>query len=186
MNYLKMLGTAVLAMVAVTALAGSASATSLTSPQGTTYTSTFKAQSSHLQMHGSFTTVTCSSSAVEGKLETHGSSVTAGGKLSSLTFSGCNYSVTVLKAGSVQVHSGGTVTSSGAEVKAHTSVGECVFTTNATDVGTGTGTKTTGGNAVLDIPSVTIPRTGGSFFCGSSATATGSYTVTTPSTLFLD
>jgi hypothetical protein len=116
----------------------------------------------------------------------HGVSTTAEGKLSKLAFSGCNYQLTVKKAGSLAFHAtsegNGTLTWTGGEFAMHTSVGECIFTTNGTDIGTITG----GTGAKLDIDSVHIPRTGGSFFCGSSLEWTGSYTFSTPSTLLLD
>jgi hypothetical protein len=206
MRYIKTLGLLAVAAAALMAFAGTASATSLTSPAGTTYTSTISATSTNSTLHGSFITVTCKHSAVTGKVESHGAAVTAGGKISSLTFSECNYPVTVSKPGSLEIHTeyelvkthengtktyaqkatsngNGTLTSTGAEIKIHTSVGECIFTTSATDIGLLTGSTTK--NAVLDIDSSAIPRTGGSFFCGSSGEWTGNYTVTTPSTLYV-
>jgi hypothetical protein len=182
MKYLKMLGLLAVAAAAMMAFAGVASATTLTSPAGTAYTSTLKATSTSSTLHGSFISVTCKHSAVEGKVESHGASVTAGGKVTGLTFSECTDPVTVKKEGSLEVHSNGRVTSTGAEIIIHTSVGECVFTTSGTDIGLFTG----GTPAKLDIDSVAIPRTGGSFFCGSSGEWTGSYSVTTPGTLLLD
>jgi hypothetical protein len=190
MKHVKMLGLLAVAAAALMAFAGTASATTLTSPAGTAYTSTIKATSTHSSLHGSFISVTCTHSAVEGKVETHGAGVTAGGKISSLSFGGCNYAVTVKKTGSLEVHyanSGGgtgTVTSTGAEIAIHTSIGECIFTTSATDIGYLVGSTTK--HATLEIGSAAIPRTGGSFFCGSSGEWTGDYTVTTPSTLYVD
>jgi hypothetical protein len=61
-------------------------------------------------------------------------------------------------------------------------VGECVFTFNGTQIGT----LTSGNPAKLDVSSAKIPRTGGNFLCGSSGTWTGSYTVNTPSSLYVD
>jgi hypothetical protein len=191
MKYAKMLGLLAVAAAALMAFAGTASATVLTSPSGTTYTSTIKAESEGAtSLDGAFTTVTCNKSTVEGKVESHGAAVTAGGKISSLTFTECNYPTTVKAAGSLEIHglgsSNGTLTSSGASIEIATSVGTCVFTTTNTDVGTLTGSTTTGGNATLDIASAKIPRTGGNFLCGSSGTWTGAYKVTTPATLIVD
>ena len=186
MNYLKMLG---LLLAAFLVVASSAAANPLTSPEGTAYTSTLKAESSNLKMEGSFVTYECSSSGFEGKVETH-SSTSAEGKLSSLSFSGCNYSMTVLKPGTLKIHGGetspGTVTWSGAEFTLHSSVGQCIFTTNNTDIGTITDSGETKAKAVLDVNAAKIPRTGGNFLCGSSATWTGSFTIATPSTLYVD
>ncbi|HXR61107.1 MAG TPA: hypothetical protein VN732_07270, partial [Solirubrobacterales bacterium] len=121
-------------------------------------------------------------------------------------FGGCNFPVTVIKKGSLEVHPikkpeagkaheactaaqgdtcTGTLTSSGTEVTIATSVGSCIFTTSNTSIGLLTPTPDTGGHATLDINSP-IPRTGGNFLCGSTATWTGNYTVVTPSTLYLD
>ena len=163
------------------------SSSPLTSPAGAPYTGTIKAESEGAtSLDGAFTSVTCSSSTAEGKVESH-DSTSAGGNLASLTFGGCNYPVTVLKPGSLNISTGsGAVTSSGAEVSIHTSVGTCVFTTNATSIGTLTDTATTGGAATLDIGAAKIPRTGGNYLCGSSGAWTGSYKVTTPSTLYVD
>ena len=198
MKYAKMLGLLAVAVTALMAFAGVASATILTSPAGTTYTSTIKATSTESSLDGAFVTVTCKHSAVEGKVESHGAGVTAGGKISSLTFTECNFPTTVKKAGSLEIHTtkvtdangevtepvngNGTLTSTGAEIEIATSVGTCIFTTSATDVGTVTG----GTTAKLDIASAKIPRTGGNFLCGSSGTWTGSYTINTPDTLLVD
>lgn len=194
MKLVKMLGLLAVAAAAMMALAATASATTLTSPTGTTYTGNITAESEGVTtLHGSFVSVSCNKSHVAGKVEKHGAGVTAGGKISSLSFTECNYPVTVLKAGSLEVHPigtgtyrTGTLTSTGAEIKIHTSVGECIFTTSATDIGTLTGTNHTGKHATLDIASSNIPRTGGSFFCGASGVWTGNYTVTVPSTLWID
>lgn len=194
MKYVKMLGLLAVAVAAMAAFAASASATTLTSPTGTVYTSTIKAESEGTtSLDGAFVTVTCSKSAVEGKVEQHGSGVTVKGNISVLTFTECNFPTTVLKTGSLEAHAveagtekNGTLTSTGAEISIETSVGTCVFTTNATDVGTLTGTNVTGSNPTLDIASAKIPRTAGNFLCGSSGTWTGSYKVTAPATGWID
>jgi hypothetical protein len=79
-----------------------------------------------------------------------------------------------------------TVTSTGTKLTMATSVGTCTYTTNATSIGTLTTTAQTGKTATLDIVSSPIPRTEGNFLCGSSATWTGNYTVTTPDNLWID
>jgi hypothetical protein len=189
MKYVKMLGLLAVAAAALMAFAGTASATILTSPSGTTYTGEIKAEAGTTELHGPFTTVSCKKSTVAGSVESHGASTTAGGKISSLTFTECNFPVTVLKAGSLEIHTSGesangngTLTSSGAEITIATSIANCIFTTSSTDVGTLTG----GTPATLAINSAGIPRTGHSIFCGSKGTWTGSYTVSTPGTLLVD
>lgn len=191
MNYLKMLGPAVLAAATLMSCLGTASATELTSPVKTTYTGTIVALSAKTSLHGPFTTVTCNFSTVHGeKVEKHGSGVTAGGKLTGLTFEGCNFPVTVLNEGSLEIHASGggngTVTSSGAEVTIQTSIANCWYVTSNTDVGTLTGSKNTGTRAILDINSSAIPRPRHSVFCGSSGTWTGQYEVSTPTYLDVD
>jgi hypothetical protein len=175
---------------ALWAYAATATATVITTEGGSVYTSTIKAESEGAtSLDGSFTTIACGKSTIEGKVESHGKEVTAGGKISTLDFSECNFPTKVVKAGSLEAHAtsegDGTLTSTGAEISVETSVGTCIFTTNSTSIGTLTGSFTTLGNATLDINSSKIPRTGGSFLCGSSGTWTGSYKFTTPSVLLV-
>jgi hypothetical protein len=191
MKTLKMLALACGAAAIMAIFAAPASATLLTSPAGTTYTGSLEATSTNLKWHGSFVTIECSHSKWAGKVESHGAAVTVKSTLSSLSFTGCNYAYTVKTAGSLEIHTdtavadgNGTVTWSGAQIEVATSVGTCVFTTNGTHIGTLTGSDSV--KAVIDINSAKIPRTGGNFLCGSSATLTGNYTITTPSTLTVD
>jgi hypothetical protein len=183
MKYVKMLGLLAVAAAALMAFAGSATAASVTSNEGTT--PNIVATSTNSELDGTFVTVKCSNSKVEGNVESHGGA-TVGGEVDLLTFTGCNYEVTVNEGGrgSLAVHptgttGDGTVTSTGANITIHTSVGSCTFTTNGTDVGTLDG----GSPAAMNINSAKIPRTGGNFLCGSSGTWTGSYSVSSPSTL---
>lgn len=193
MKYAKILGLAALALAALMAFAGTASATTLTSPSGTVYTGEIKSESEgSTSLKSSFIgTVTCSGSTVKGKVESHGTGVTAAGKIAELTFSGCSGgspTSPVAKPGTLEVHGttttgNGTLTSNGAEVIVHnTLAGTCTFVTSNSDIGTLTGSNVTGGNATLDISGVAV-RTNGSGFCGESATWSGSYKVTSPSTL---
>ena len=202
MKYAKILGLAAMAMAALMAFAGTASATQVTSPSGTVYTSTIKSESegaTKLESEfGTFGTIECSESKVEGKVESHGTSVTTVGKISSLTFGGVCHGGTptspVAEPGSLEVHTegstvngNGTLTSSGAKVIVHnTAVGTCTFETSNTDIGTLTGSNHTGGNATLDINGKVIRVAGTNPFCGSTSTWNGSYKVTTPSTLEVD
>jgi hypothetical protein len=187
-NFKKLWLTFAFAAVSLMTYAPVALADNFTSPSGTTYTSTFKASASHVLINGSFIGITCTSSSMEGKVEKHGFGIDPGGKFSSLTFSGCTYPVTVLKPGSFDVDAEGAGSGDfqlfGTEIKAHTSIGECVFTTSATTIGSFTGS--TSKNARVDSSPGQIPRTGGSFFCGSVGYLVGEYTVTTPSTLTVD
>jgi hypothetical protein len=189
MKYAKMLGLLAVAAAALMAFAGTASATIITSPAGTAYTSTIKAGNAggHVVLDNPIAKIECSSS-VEGKVESHGAAVTAAGKISSLTFTNCTNSwhVTVSSGGSLEIHSlgggKGTLTSSGATVISTRFGVECRYATSNTHIGTVTG----GTPATLAI-SASIPFHGGSSFCGEGATSwTGSYTVSTPGTLLID
>lgn len=204
MKYIKLLGLLAVAAAALTAFAATASATTITSPTGTVYTGNITAESSNTSLDGSFVTVSCPASHVEAKVEQHGAGVTVKGKILKLSFGpGCvNGTPTVKTLGSLELHAvnsagetctagagdtcTGTLTSNGTVVVVHTSVGECGFETNGTHIGTLTPTPDTKGTAVLDINSSKIPRVSGNFLCGSSATWTGNYTVSTPMELWID
>jgi hypothetical protein len=194
MKHVKMLGLVAMALAAFMALAGTASATSLTSPAGTTYTSTIKAEQAETitltSAFGSFGAISCKKSTVEGSVEGHGASVTVTGKITKLTFTECTGGTPespVAKPGSLELHTkeaasngNGTLTSKSAVVPVTgTLLGNCTFTTKetGTDIGTLTGSTTT--NAVLDISAV-IESTS----CGNG-TWEGKYKVTTPSTLYV-
>jgi hypothetical protein len=181
MKYVKMLGLLAVAAAALMAFAGTASATTLTSPEGTTYTGEIAATSTNSELDGSFVTVKCGHSEAKGSVEEHGGA-TAGGNVSTLTFTSCNYEPTVITRGHLTIHPNREITHTGATIHIHTSVGTCGFTTNSTTIGT----LTEGKNASMDINSAKIPRTSGNFLCGTSGTWTGSYDLTTPNDLWVD
>ena len=174
--------TLIIAVAALMAFAGTASASTLTSPEGTTYTGSIVATSSNSQFHGSFVTIGCGHSEIKGNVEQHGAGVNAGGKISYWTLNGCNYSMTIKNRGTLAIDSSNNIVSTGAEIEIHTSVGRCVLTTNNTKVGT----LVEGMNAYWSINSAAIPRTGGNFLCGSTMIWTGSFDFTTPNDLWVD
>lgn len=200
MKCAKMIAASAIAAAAMLAFAGSASATTITSPTNSLYTNTIHAVSEgKITIHGP-AKVECEST-IQGSIESHGTSVTAAGNLTHLTFTNCTPQITVttLKAGELIWHtdienvidSNGTITSSGAEIKIqfHELGGiTCIYTTAGTHLGTLTGSHTTGGNAILHVEKTIIPRTGGTggIFCGATAELTGTYRVTTPSALYVD
>jgi hypothetical protein len=130
--------------------------------------------------------VTCQESDAEGVVESHGAGVTASGSFRTFRFRVCgNNHVTVTNYGLFQFHAlpttgNFTVTSAGISISISvTSLGlTCVFTTNNTHIGTYVEATST-----TTIDSASLPRTGGSIFCGSSGEWTGSYKVTSPSGL---
>jgi hypothetical protein len=185
MKYVKMLGLLAVAAAALMAFAGTASASTLTSPSGTNMAvgATLEATSINTELHGPFSSVSCAHSEVKGEIKQNGtqngSKTDAGGNITTLDFDECSSNVTDASSlGTLEINKKGEVFSSGTVIAIHTSVGECVFSTNNTKIGTLTG----GTGATLDIAG-NIPRTGGSFFCGSSGEWTGNYSVTSPSYL---
>jgi len=199
MRYIKMLGLAAVAAAALMAFvgAGSASATELTCngvkcPVGTVIHAATPA-GTHAVLHPPIGAIECNST-VEGTVSDAGSpTTTAKGTITTLAFTPCTNGavVTVLKKGSLELHSTGggnaTLTSIGAEVTVQAFGFHCIFGTGAgTDIGTVTSKTVGGGAATLDI-AATIPRTGGTsgVFCGSTAQWTGNYTTTKPASLIV-
>ena len=119
MKYVKILGLLAVAAAAMMAFAGTASATTVTSSAGTTPTIESGAEG-HAVLDNPIAKIECASS-VSGKVESHGSGVTAKGNIASLTFGSpvgtCtnDWHVTVVSAGSLEIHSlgngNGTLTS---------------------------------------------------------------------------
>jgi hypothetical protein len=177
--------TLIVAMALLTAVASSASATTITSSAGATPTIT--ASAGVTQIHpgtpASFLTVTCLKSSISATITAHGAGVTASGPVSQLTFSECSDVVTVLTKGALEIHGSGTtgdgtLTSSGAEIRLHTSDGPvCTLKTSASDLGTVTGGKP----AKIDINSAPIHTTG--FLCPTTSTWTALHVVGSPGEL---
>lgn len=179
----KMLGHFTIAAATLMVFAGTASASALTSPAGAPMAigATLETTASNIEYHGPFTSVSCKHAVVKSKITQNGTKTTtdAGGENTALYFTDCSSNMTTpKKLGTFEINKSGEVFWTGLEFATHTSTGECVFSTNNTKIGTLTG----GTAAVLDI-TATIPRTGGSFFCGSSAQWTGNYSILSPAYL---
>jgi hypothetical protein len=182
MKHLKIPGLTVMAVAALMAFSGNASATVLTSPAGTEYTGTLSwSLTGSLLLQGGFAELTCTASTMSGTLETNTTS--AGEKLSTLTYSNCgSATVDVLKTGSLSIAPNGTVSGSGTETTFSVFGTSCVYgTTTNTTLGTLTG----GTTASLQI-NASSPKIAGGFACANPAKWTGKYTVTTPDTLLVD
>lgn len=184
MKHLKIIGLAAVAAMALMAFASTASATVLTSPAGTEYTGEISATpESSLLLKASFANITCTAGTVAGKVETN--TTTASGKITSLSFTSCNATVTVLKNGSLSIASGGTVSGSGSEVTVSLFGTSCTY-------GTGAGTtlgKLTSGTTSTDATmtiNANLPLISGGFACGNPANWSGSYLVTKPTPLIVD
>ena len=201
MKYLKTLGLAALALGALMALASAASATTLDCSKGVMCIAPTKI---HATNEGIVTLdaaikIECETSTVEGHASTgtDASGETPNGAITVLTFEKCGgWTVTVIKKGTLEVHTdpndktgtsgNGTLTSNGAEVTVEGFGLHCIYGTNNTDIGTITGSSTTGSTATFDI-GAEIERVGGrsGAFCGGKvASWTGSYLIDTP--MYLD
>jgi hypothetical protein len=193
MKHLKTFSLVTLAAVLVAlAVAGSASATFITGEGGKVLgvgTASKSNSQGSIAFDPPFGTIECSESTIAGKsTSAGGSSETVKGNVETLTFTGCNATVTVLATGTTEVHTrtekadnNGLVTTSGAKITMEFIGTHCIYETNNTTLGTETGSTNTGGASVIDIEA-TIPRTGGrsGAFCGTTAQMTGSYKNTTP------
>ncbi len=197
MNHLKLSILAAVVAAALTSFAATASATTLSGAGGTGLGvgTEIKSESEGALTYDSpLGNLECHSN-ISGKIGNSGSSTsTVSVTVESFTFSECNHVLSALATGTIEIHtktetvdSNGIVTWTGTELTSEEFGFHCIYTTNNTQIGTLTGSTTTGGNATLDI-SATIPRTGGrsGSFCGTSAPWTGSYKFTTPSTLNVD
>lgn len=192
-------------MVASVAFVGSASATTLTSPAGTTVGVGAKIKLSAetaIQQEGEGPKITCENSTIEGQVgQAGGASETVRIPVSTLFFSSCSagITVTVLKPGSLEIHTdtasangNGTVTWSGAELTILTHnalIGtiHCIYQTEGTRFGTLTGSKNREGKtATLNLETAELPAIETSPFCGESAVWTGSYIFETPDYLDVD
>ena len=184
MKYVKILGLLAVAAAAMMAFAASASATSITTTTGgAAATPTIHAvNEGHVTLQNPIANISCSST-VEGKVESHGSGVTAGGNISTLNFTSCTNSwhVTAITNGSLEVHwtSGhnGTLTSKGAKVDTTRFGVTCVYEIGA---GTHIGTVTGGNPASLHIEaSIPINDPESSDLCGTgNAKWEGNYVTT--------
>jgi len=201
MKHLTKVVFAAMAMSALLAMAGtgSAAATELykataegndTLAKGTEIAATLKSGSS-LLLQDTLGGVndTCTGSEVKGSIESPGGTTThPSGKVSSLTFSGCSHTTTVLANGSLEVKNiagttNGTVISKETRITVKSTVFgvSCVVNTGSgTTLGTLTGAKT-GESATFDVNGVVTIENG----CGDS-TLTGTYLVTNPTGLVME
>lgn len=182
MKKMKIFGLVVVTAVSLMALATSASATILTSPEGSQIPSgsTFQAvNTGTVSLTPPFGAIECKSLTLKGSISNAGSSTTTvGATVSTLTFGECNATVTVLKTGSLEIHTfegsadgNGTVTGSGQEITVEFIGTHCIFATNNTDLGKYD--KPTASEPQHNLLTLTgkLPRIGGrsGAFCGSEA-----------------
>ena len=193
MKYVKMLGLAAVAAMALMAFvgAGSASATVLCKVTATPCGAANHVSGTNLTFHSTHVELrstggvfqsTCKKSTVSGPSTTGGSASTVTGTVAKadLTWGECSEPVETIEGGSLEVHhiaktDNGTVTASGFKVKVTIGV-TCYYSAGAaTDLGTVTG----GASPTLHINAV-VNEVTPSFFCPDDAVWTGSYVSTTP------
>ena len=195
MKYIKMLGLAAVAAMALMAFVGvgTASATELysgatTLKSGTEIDASLTGTAAKLTTTEGAILDECAGGTVKGKTTNNGSTTeTVKGSVAKtdLTWTSCTRPTETLAGGTLEVHwtSGvnGTVTASGFEVTVNTQFfGSCVFTVAAgTSLGTLTGS--TSSNAVLDVNTVASLKSGA--ICPTTARWVGTYTVTSPKPL---
>lgn len=203
MKYLKILGLAAVIAAALMAFAGSASATTLTNSSGTTLgvgtviKASLKEKTKAVLKNSFGVPIECEISNIEGEItNAGGTSETVKGKVTKLTFEGCNCEVVVLKTGTLEIHTtttgvddgNGTVTATGQEVTTNRCTGtHCIWSTNNTDLGMLFHQRTAGAPSEMTAEETKIERTGGSsgIFCGSSGNWTATYVLTSPTTLWV-
>jgi hypothetical protein len=207
MKHAKILGLLAMTATVVMAFASAASATTLTDqtnakdPYGVGKEIHAVLGAGGFVLNG-VVPVTCHSATYNAEITDAGSATTTvKAKLKTTTISECTEGnhITVTKPGEFEIHTdtavndgNGTATwNAGAMTLQVTSLGlTCEFTGEATDVGTIDGSRKTDANKKHPTATVTtdvvIPRTGGSFFCGSSAELEVDWTITTPDYLDVD
>jgi len=202
MNYLKVVGLAVITALGLLMFSGAVSAAATTrtcaKPPGTQFPCPtgsvidLSAESS-ITIRASFANITCTESTIKSNTTNTGSATeTVKAGIETLTFTACNGTVTVLRKGTLEIHTegvtnnNGTLTGSGTEITVATLGTSCVYGTSNTDLGTLTGSSSkSGATATLDLSGSLLKFAGG-FVCGSPAGFEGTYTTTEPDWLDID
>lgn len=201
MKYLKILGLAAVAAMALMAFAGagSASATVLckTTPKendcpsawdypAATTISGDATGSVLIEETNGVSVTTCTNGSMEGSTSNTGSGTeTVKGKFKTIILSGCNATVTLISLGEFEIHANdehdGIVTSKGTEITISSSLlSSCSFST-----GTGAlfGTFKSGAESTLTVNSV-FTKTAGPITCPATVRWTSTYNVTSPKSLY--
>jgi hypothetical protein len=171
-------------------LADGAAAAVLTSPTGTVSTPTISAETEgHATLHNPIAKIECQW-AFEGTTQSHGKGNPAVVTLPNMAPTNCTNSwhVTVVTPGSLSITNtsgyNGTVTWSGGTITATRFGVTCNYSTNDTHLGVISG----GSPAKITIQgAIPVEKESSSAFCGADPTQmTGSYKLTSPSSLFVD
>lgn len=204
MKYLKMLGLAVVAAMALSAFlgAGSASATVLCKtyvtpcpaawdyPAGTEIDASLAKGSSAVLSSTSGTVLnTCTDSTFKGKTtNTGGAAETVDGNVESMTFANCSSSIAVLALGKFEIHyvgpkTSGALTFIGSKATMLTFGVDCIYGTGSgTQVGVMTSEEGME-NAEADVEAI-LAREEGSLLCPNTISWKAKYVITTPKPLY--
>jgi len=191
MNHLKMLSLFVMAVAAVMALTGSASAATFTSGANNEYTGAVDAtlEGSALLKAG-FAEITCTTSTVgieiEGNNDTH-----ARGPIKVVSFSNCGSATvdTLNNNGTLTINKSNTeVTGTGVEVTNSVAGTSCVYGLGAATTKLGTAANTGSGSTARVTLAIkaSLPKISGGFLCANPASWTANYIVTTPEPSIVD
>jgi hypothetical protein len=207
MKYVKILGLAAVAAAALMAFVGASSAsatvlcktpgtgatTGTTCPEGWAYpanTHIHAVNVGTVKLDTTFKNVECSNSTITGDTNTEGSATeTITGPEGTLTFTNCNCTVTVLKAGFIEIHwipdtHNGTLTSDESEVTVtcNTIFGSvhCIYETTEDSIG-----DVTGGNPAIFHSTAVIRKKPTNGLCSEESTWTATYEVTEPKPLYV-
>jgi hypothetical protein len=192
MKYLKILGLAAVAAMALMAFAGTASATELYSGATTLGKGTLikaSLEGSSVLSSGETVLNTCTGGQFTSEITNPGSATTTtSGPNITIDFENCANPVHTIKTGTLEVHhiagtDNGTVTASGAEIGNTIFGTNCVYASNTgLHLGTLTGATKAGEDAILHVDA-TVSEVGGRFLCPDTATWTATFRVTSPTPL---
>ena len=201
MKYLKMLGLAAVAAMALAAFGASTASATEVYAGNTTYTGPIAASLEPGTTLGLTDTAgnaidTCTSAAVNGTISTAGSSTTTtsgaiskGGLIWGTAALPCKQLTVTLSEGELEIHhiagtDNGTLTGKGNLVTISVFGVSCRYGTGAgTALGTLTGKTSTTEHATMDINAIINEQEPKQFLCPDTAKWVGSYTVTTPTGL---
>ena len=210
MKYVKMLGLAAVAAMALMAFFGASSASaavicktnadpcgaSWDLVKGDSLNASLKSGTSAV-LKAAFSEVKCSKSEVKGEvINTGGKGKEVEGDITEITFTECKCGertahVTTTEAGSLKVNDAGTTTVVGTRATINcTGLASCIYGTvlSGTDVGSGSGGSPATFNASATLTWSSGTGDSGQFVCagfGDTGTGTATYQITSPSTLFI-
>jgi hypothetical protein len=196
MKHVRMLGLAAAAAMALMAFVGAstASATTLTGEGGSiikTGTEFHAVNEGRTTLTTAFKNIECEEATMSGKTTNETGTTVNIGSIEIVT-SKCNCEAKYLSTGTASIEvigSGpnGTMTSTGAEltVTCSTIFGNvhCIYQTNAVNLGTLTGSSTTGATATEDVEGKEVPRLATNGLCAEKAALDGKYKATAPDVL---